>query len=255
MRKGLFYYSQTGNTELLCRKIQSEFPEFELIDIRKAEGEKPSAFDLAGFACHTWNLDLPVFFKRYIESMPEVQNVPAFILISFSVMEGRAVKNAGILLKDRGFRIFDYHSIKMPDSFPPFRKKGIENENYPDDKELLTLNGFLDRLGESDQLREKRIKPGFWNTVIKGPGIDKIKKDFGSLKADPEKCSHCGFCSANCDYESIQCSPEPQFHMDSCMACYSCLNNCPEGAIYTDSVEPEFAYKGPSELLKKKFAS
>lgn len=244
MRKAIFYYSLTGNTEIVARSIQKKYPDFVLIDMRDPQGESPADYDIIGFAFSTWNLDIPPFFKDYIERLNVVQNVPAFLILTYSVMEGRALKNAGNLIEDKGFIVFDYESIKMPDSFPPFRKKGIENDHFPEEKEVLSFSSFLDRLEESDKAISKKIRLGFWNTVIKGPSLKKVKKDFGTLNVEQNLCTQCGICDDKCDYEAIKSSPYPIFNKDNCHACYSCFNNCPTGAISTETIDSDYAFKG-----------
>lgn len=253
MKKAIFYYSQTGNTKLLCQKIRREYPEFELVDMKEVKVQNLNDYKMVGFASFTWNLNVPPFFMKYIESLANVDKVPAFLVVTYSAMVGRSIKNAGMLLREKGFRVFEYHSIKMPDSFPPFRKKGILNESFPDENELRSFEGFLDRLDSYGSDSENKIKLGFWNTVIKPPALTKVMKDFGRLKVDMTKCSECNLCSENCDYNAIKCDPHPQFNMEICSACYNCFNNCPQGAIYTESVGSEFRYSGPDKSLKAKF--
>ncbi len=122
MKKAILCYSQTGNTKLICRKIQKRLPDYEIIDIRKEKVTNLDDFEKIGIASYTYNLDLPPYFKDYISKIKKRDKLPAFMIISYSVMEGKIIKNTQKLLAEKGIILYDYHSLKMPESFPPMRK-------------------------------------------------------------------------------------------------------------------------------------
>jgi uncharacterized protein (DUF362 family)/NAD-dependent dihydropyrimidine dehydrogenase PreA subunit len=51
-----------------------------------------------------------------------------------------------------------------------------------------------------------------------------------------EKCTECGDCALNCPAECL--TLEPEFHIsDECIACFCCVELCPEGAMEVPDVE------------------
>jgi ferredoxin len=94
--------------------------------------------------------------------------------------------------------------------------------------------------------------PGFKMPVTYRPSIDKteIREQIGKLYPqgmmeirtgikpvqDAGKCMLCGDCETNCPAEAIVL--EPDFIIsDQCIACYCCVELCPEGALEVPDVE------------------
>ncbi len=253
MKKAIFCYSQTGNTELICRKIQKRVPGYEIIDIRKEKVTNLDDYDQIGIASFTYNLDLPPYFRDYISNFRKTDKLPAFMILSYSVMGGKAIRNGQKLLNEKGIYLYEYHSLKMPESFPPMRFKGVLNEDFPNEKDLKSFDEFLNRIENPDLNVIKKVKLGFWNAVISGPSQKKIDGEFGSLHVDKSRCSSCKICYDNCQYGAIRFEFHPDFIKEKCRSCYSCFNNCPESAIYTDSVGIDAKYSGPNKKLQDKF--
>ena len=49
-------------------------------------------------------------------------------------------------------------------------------------------------------------------------------------EVDQELCNQCEICAKVCPTESVVLEPYPVFGK-SCIYCFSCMRNCPEGAI------------------------
>jgi len=57
------------------------------------------------------------------------------------------------------------------------------------------------------------------------------------LKVDKEKCNGDGICSSTCPVGAAVLNEEEgkaDINSDACIECYSCMNMCPQGAIYED---------------------
>jgi MinD superfamily P-loop ATPase len=51
-----------------------------------------------------------------------------------------------------------------------------------------------------------------------------------------EKCLECGECAINCPPQALILDPE--FHIsDACIACFCCVELCPEGALTVPDIE------------------
>ena len=149
MKSMLFYFSHTGNTRRLAEHIASTLGQFELRDMAK-EGLPADiqTYDMLGFAFPTINLNLPPYVEDIFGRIENASGKNAFFIQTYSVMPGKVAKKTYRLLKEKGLRLGAYLRISMPESFPPFRKRGILNENKPDTREREALHAFLRRLGE-----------------------------------------------------------------------------------------------------------
>lgn len=254
MRKIILYYSITENTKLVCRSIQRKYADFDLVDMTSCKEVDLTKYDCIGIASSVYNLSLPPFVKEYLNKLESCEGKEAFGLITYSVMCGQSIKDLDQILKSKGFTFIGYHTLKMPDSFPPFIKKGITEKDSPNDSEVKELKEFIERVRTQVFNNSCKVKLGFWNSVIRAPSEKKIHKDFGTLYIDKQKCTGCEVCLKSCHYNAIKFLNHPNFDMDLCKSCYGCFNNCPEKAIYTDNVDITSVYDKSSLNLLAKFS-
>lgn len=256
MRSIFFYYSNTGNTRLTVDSIKKSLSSAELWEWKDEGLPELNNYELIGFAFPTYNLSLPPQVRTRLQALPPLVGKPVFLLQTYGVMPGKAVKEAWDILKNKGAELVAYHRLSMPESYPPFRKKGITNHDHPTDDEREGFNHFIEELSNwcgQKSGKQQKIKLGIWDRIIPAPKEAKISKDFGNLQVEYPKCSTCGLCADNCPEGAVLISGSPQFQMDRCSYCYRCFNLCPQKAISTTAVSAEHSYPGPGKDLKEVF--
>jgi ferredoxin/flavodoxin len=260
MKINLYYYSASGNTRLVCEKLKIEIPEIELIDITASRREISVEPEITGFATSTFYLNLPQVVEEFMDSINYVQKKPAFFIITYGMMPGKSIKRVSDKLKGKGFFLIDYHTLRMPESYPVFIAKNRNDENAPNEKEILDLMNFItdlkqkiEQINEGKILIEKEVKPGFWNKIIPAPSSKKIMKQFGKLNVNLNLCNKCKMCLNSCLFNAIEFYDYPVFKMDKCTGCYTCYNKCPHQSIFTDKLNANWQYVNPSDKLKEKF--
>ncbi len=90
----------------------------------------------------------------------------------------------------------------------------------------MPVTFYMERLDEKARAEFRRLYPRrMMETRIE------IKPE-----RNESKCTSCGDCALNCPAEAI--TLEPEFHVsDKCIACYCCVELCPEGAMEVPDVE------------------
>ena len=86
MAKGIiFYYSNTGNTRILCEYIQRKITAvpFELSSISEKKDKNIDAFDIVGFACFTDQMQIPHLMRDFIQSKSSSKTKYAFVLNTY----------------------------------------------------------------------------------------------------------------------------------------------------------------------------
>lgn len=257
MKTGIFYYSITGNTKLLCNYIQQNLEHCELINIAETHHRDTKQFDIVGIISPTYYLNIPPVVETFLKELEEDKDKPLFLAATYGIMTGKIIKNMGMHLKSKGFKLFQYFSLRMPESFPPFIMEQQTDPDAPNLQEIEKLNHFIRRLKESIAKKEilpekKKVSIGFWNTLIPAPSFEKIKKDFGRLKVNTAVCTGCRKCVTACIYKALTFESEPVFDNKLCRACFSCFNTCDSRAISTTTVSSAAQYTGVSAQLKEK---
>jgi uncharacterized protein (DUF362 family)/NAD-dependent dihydropyrimidine dehydrogenase PreA subunit len=97
-------------------------------------------------------------------------------------------------------------------------------EKIPDFKMPVTY--FYSRLDEESQKQLRGLYPE--QMMERRIGI--------KPQRDGDKCTDCGDCALNCPPEAIALEPEFCIN-DDCIACYCCVELCPEGAMEVPDVE------------------
>ncbi len=105
-------------------------------------------------------------------------------------------------------------------------KVDIWGELVPIPNFKMPVTFYASRLDEKARAEFRRLYPSrMMETRIE------IKPE-----RNEEKCILCGDCALNCPAEAM--TLEPEFHIsDACIACYCCVELCPEGAMEVPDVE------------------
>jgi ferredoxin len=260
MKIKLFYYSATGNTKLVCEYMQKKIPEMELHDITETPVNQIGIADVVGIAMPVFYLKPPPVVSAFIDSINCTDCKPSFILATYGMMQGKTISTSGKKLSDKKLNVFNYHSFRMPESFPPYIKKGWAADDAPNNKEIVALDSFI----ESVKIEIKKImtgqtpakatlKDGLFNALIPAPSYVSNMKKFGFLTVDNKLCNSCGICKNGCNYHAVSIERTPSFDRKKCHACFKCFNRCPQGAISTSKFSSKHKYSGPDKNLQEKF--
>ena len=132
------------------------------------------------------------------------------------------------------------------------RMMGVDPAILPVQKEALVRGiGVLDESridvdGDFFKIPDFKMPSAFLTTTLDEESLEKLRKLYPpNMMAtrtevkpvrDADKCVNCGDCEANCPPKAL--TLEPDFHInDDCIACYCCVELCPEGAMEVPDVE------------------
>ncbi len=232
----LAYFSGTGNTEYLARRLADKFARRD-IPVRRVRieavppGYLPPAGGILGLAypVHALNAPSPVY--DFIASLPPGEGRRAFIVKGpadpfFNGGSSHLVIRA---LAERGWEVFHESMVVMPSNV--FIR-------YPDDfiRELLrAADNRLERItGEVAGGVSRRESPGPLARFLTRH-LSRLEtrgaKYFGrDLRVSPA-CDLCGLCARSCPVGNIRREGEKITFGDRCVICMRCLYLCPRGAI------------------------
>jgi flavodoxin/ferredoxin len=246
MKVLIIYFSQTGGTEKIARKIQEGIQasgnQCDLIKIKKADPTKLKEYDLIGLGCPTFFYKEPFNIRLFIENMPELKGKHIFIFVT----HGSAIANTFYYmaegLKKRGYVVigtFDSYS----DSSIQFYPQPMHTNGHPDEIELEEAQEFGAKIcdvsikvqqGETNLLpRFELVKDAWWYKDSIAATAENMRKISPKFEINPEKCTKCLLCLEECPGDAIDVE-NLEIQKEGCIACWFCEKLCPEGAIEAD---------------------
>lgn len=233
-----YYFSGTGNTLLIVRKMQDIFQENGIkTQLYKIEESEPGQINLK----HTIGIGFPVavfstypFVWDFIKALPPANGTEIFMVDTMGGFSGGIVGPMREIIANKGYKPVGAREIMMPpnifyiqdeDTCQRKVKKGLKKaEKYA--LELIKGNAHWNRIPVlSDTMH--LISRG----ALKLTGV-KLNQKLFLFDVNPENCNQCGICVDLCPVHNIKMEkgkyPE---HGLKCEYCLRCVSFCPKKAM------------------------
>jgi ferredoxin len=254
MSATIFYYTGTGNSLWVARKVADELGETVLISIPDyRDGNKIIPSDTIGivFPVYIWGIPAPVIrFVHTIKTLPESYIFAIAVnggQVSNTLVQLKGIMANNCLNLSAGFQIM------MPSNYIPWGGPGPK-EAQQRHFDLALKKGI--RIAES--IKQKASLPvekgPLWQRIIftaiykmSFPQVPKMDRQFWW----DDKCNSCEICSKVCPSENITFTEGRPVWNHKCEQCFACLQWCPQEAIQYGKRTPRYErYHHPEILLK-----
>ncbi|HEY9058953.1 MAG TPA: EFR1 family ferrodoxin [Pseudobacteroides sp.] len=236
---GVFYFSGTGNTEIVVNLLGNEIlksgNKIEIIRIEDILKDNVyfdvNNYDLIGICYPIHAFNAPGIVYDFIKKLPRVKDKYTFIIknAGSNFLQGGSTKIIKNKLIAKGFDLFNESLVLMPSNI--FTK-------YPDElsKQLyLTAIKKVNRVvREILNGKMRRQKNSVFLTLFtgvasffEGVGVPLFGRD---LKVS-SNCVSCSKCVKNCPRGNIRMEGLKVKFGWKCMGCLRCIYRCPNGSI------------------------
>jgi len=244
----IIYFSQTGGTKKIAEAIRTGIKsvgaECDLIKIKNVDPSGLRKYDLIGFGTPTFFYREPLNVQRFINNLPEMQNMHAFIFATHGSCLGNTFYYLSEELKEKGFVVigaFDSYS----DSSLQFYPKPMHTYGHPDEIELKEAEEFGKKICRiSEKIRQgnlnlipnfKLIEDTWWAKDSKLLTPKTLRMISPKFQINMEKCTQCMLCQTECPGDAVDISTNPpEIQKEGCIFCWFCEKVCPTGAIEAD---------------------
>lgn len=273
----IFYFSGTGNTWWVAKKIGQKLREesmkvqtISIESIDHAEADKLiDICDIVGFGYPIYCSDIPMPMKTFMKNLETKAKKKAFVFCTQEGFSGDGARVATEFLGHTAFEIDYAMHINMPNNITASLSP-LSYKYTPKDQDAI--------LRKANQQVEKFVY--YILEEIPGRiGFNKSAKVLGSIQRTPyrkfydkvtsmisfsPKCTHCGYCEKICPVDNITITQQGNITYNQCIQCMRCYNYCPHTAIriFGKDHNPKRGdtYKGPvrnfnPSVLKKKVSA
>lgn len=249
----IFYFSATGNSKYLAKKISEKCKE-KLVDITDAMLFETFSFELSdterlGFVMPVYFYGVPSVVLEFLEKLSIKTKGKNYTFAAFTC--GGTTADAGGMLEKallkKGIRIDAFFAEAMPDNY--ILMYDIADEKGAREKLQRAEKGICE-ISEKIVLKEKgdfnNLKGAKFMTKVLYP----LYKPFRSTKrfyAD-ENCIGCKKCEKECVERAIKIqNGRPVWVKKECSSCLHCIHACPKAAIqFGKSTKNRNRYMNPN---------
>lgn len=233
-----YYFSGTGNTLLIVRKMRDVFEEHGIpVNLYRIERSDPNDTDpghMIGLGFPVAELSTYRLVWDFVESLPEACGTPIFMVDTLGGISGGIVGPMREIVKKKGYSPVGAKEITMPPNIFYIQEDKICQEKV--ERGLKKAGEYaLDIIeGRSNWGRVPIISDIVY--YISRAGLRLTKSDLNqkllNLKINKEKCSKCGICIELCPVGNITVTDDgyPERGSD-CEYCLRCASFCPKKAI------------------------
>ena len=232
MKTELYYFSGTGNSLDIAKKIGKKIQNAELVSIPKVINKKEISGDVIGIICPIYMHKPPLIVVEFIKKIKSAGYI--FFVFSGGGSAGTGISWTKRLFKKQGLHLDSLFNIAMPSNYTPY--------GCPDEKQQKQ---FFESVDEKINSIEKAVKSGqkysdsndtgfFRSYIFPGTlykiGYRFIKKMDGQFHA-AGSCDGCGTCEKLCPVNNIKIENNVPVWKHNCEQCYGCLQWCPKQAV------------------------
>lgn len=235
----IFYFSQSGNSLYVAKKIASKLENAILVSIPEAVNNnhyKYVNYEKIGFIMPLYFMGMPGIVKNFISKLEISKNSYCFSIVTQALTKGRIFYDIDKLLMEKGGGISYSKYMNFPDSYIKWaegpKKNTVHKKIEKADKNLelaaykiLNKENFRDK--EGIILRGcSLLVYSIWKSRLKSMG-----KNFKVSNS----CIGCGTCEKTCPTRNIKLKEGKPVWSNKCGDCMACVQHCPKKAIYFNS--------------------
>lgn len=256
MKNYVFYYTNTGNSLALARKLAEDLGNSEIINMSEYQGGKCLVIKDAKiasfiFPVHAWGS--PKFVNNFLDNLEMNETEYTFALIHCAGTPGDSYRIFERYLKKNNIKCDAAYEMLMPSNFLIYHNPPVGEE--------------LDEILEGADRRYNEILTAVGERKSEYPESTEERRSLSNQKYDQylenshlmcsgfyvnDDCTGCNICSKVCHVDNIKHDEDgkPVWDQDKCVLCFMCLHWCPAKAIQFGST-PAMPIMSETEKLNR----
>ncbi len=252
---GIFYFSGTGNTEIIANLLGNELAKngagidfIRIEDVFKDQYYYDiNGFDLVGIGYPVHAFDAPKIVYDFIKTMPRAQSKYTFIfkVAGDEFLKGGSTTAIKARLRDRGYDVF-HESLYLLSSniFVRYPDELVKQLYYTAVKRVKRMSEEI--LTSKMRRQENSLFMRAASYILSGlEGMG--APIFGRHLRVSQNCTQCNKCVKNCPSRNIRMEGLNVKFGWRCVLCMRCMYRCPQRAISPGLIKSA-AFKEPYNI-------
>ncbi|MGF7117054.1 EFR1 family ferrodoxin [Methanobacterium oryzae] len=251
MNAKLFYFSGTGNSLAVTRKIAKKIEANSIYNMADSIETEVSE-DIVGFIFPVYFQDVPEIVKDFINKIEFKSNPYIFGIATCNGGPGFTLFNLDKILKYKGQKLSSGFTLTMPGnsviildltSNLELQKERLQNSKI----KLQKMSEMIIKQLDAGIDGENKIKDRLEGFIIQfaATKIYRAHKKFTTN----EKCVKCGICYKICPENNINVDKKVNWG-NSCNLCLACFHWCPQNGIELgNSTKNRIRYHHPDIII------
>ncbi len=233
MKTKIFYFSGTGNSLSIARKISSELADSELFSIPHAvKSQESVSGDVIGIVCPIYMYNMPLIVSDFLKLINDAEYI--FFVYAGAGELGNGDRETENAFTQNNLKLSSLFNIKMPSNYSPYGSTPpeIQKELFSNvDKRAKEIIDIVNRKSDfRDTTNTGFFKANIHPGILYKLGYSRINILDQSFSVD-ETCNGCGICQKVCPVDNVTIIDDKPTWNKQCQQCYACLQWCPKEAI------------------------
>jgi ferredoxin len=233
MNDVIFWFSGTGNTRSVAKRLADELAGAAEVPMVRATGAEGAEAQTVGIAFPVYYFGLPLYVLDFLNRVQIPESAYVYTVATMGGSPGVAHREAAASLRARGIDLRAGWSIKMPGNYTPLY--GAPSERFQS-KCFAAATRKVAKVAEAVRDRRYgRLEDSFLPMRMVSPLFRRVGRK-RMPKADrafrvSEHCTSCGVCEQVCPVQNLVLDGGKPTWRGRCQECMACLQWCPVEAI------------------------
>lgn len=252
MSSTIYYFSATGNSLAVAKKLGQQLEDCELVPIASLLNENAiiPKNEIVGLVFPLYFLGIPMLVKSFIDKIvfDEIRYIFT-VVTKGNELSGGAIPLLSKILKRKGHRLNAGFYITMPGNYLPLYNVPNEAER---EKQFQACEAKVSQIAKAI-IAENSIKEtallSILRPMVHNLWATNVKNSDRRFSVDAS-CISCGVCEQVCPVNNIKMGQSKPEWLHHCEECLACLHHCPKQAIQCGiKTKNKLRYRHPEILV------
>ncbi|MCK9582561.1 MAG: EFR1 family ferrodoxin [Endomicrobiales bacterium] len=237
MSCAIFYFSSTGNSLSVAKKLASSLGGAELIAIKNAVLNNQinlDGYDKVGIVFPVYAWGPPNIVAKFASKLKNGEGKYIFAVVTYGGMPCATLSIFDKMLKKIGLKLACGFGIAMPGNYIPLYgaiSQSKQEKMFAEaDKKIEKIATYIKSGKKGFIQKGSALTNWLFSGIIYKGGIKAFAKSDSKFWVD-QNCTKCGICAKVCPVKNIILVDGKPTWQGNCQACMACLQWCPTKSI------------------------